>query len=118
MKERRIIALIAILMCLLTVFSSCAEKPSDSSVTTTATEQEVTSTQAEEKPVSKYSINDKLIALTFDDGPSATSTNRILDTLEKYNSVATFFVVGYNIENNISTIKRYGLRNRQPFSRT
>ncbi len=109
MKERRIIALIALLMSLLIVFSSCAEKPSDVSVTTTATtEQEaVSSTQAaEEKPVSKYSINDKLIALTYDDGPSPTSTNRILDTLEKYNSVATFFVVGYNIENNISTIKR------------
>lgn len=35
----------------------------------------------------------KLIALTFDDGPSQTS-QLILDVLEDYNIVATFFLVG------------------------
>lgn len=39
----------------------------------------------------------KLIALTFDDGPSMY-TGKILDILEEYNSSATFFMVGYNIE--------------------
>lgn len=38
----------------------------------------------------------KLIALTFDDGPGAYEPI-ILDTLEKYNAKATFFVVGQNI---------------------
>ncbi|MCR4688843.1 MAG: polysaccharide deacetylase family protein [Saccharofermentans sp.] len=34
-----------------------------------------------------------MIALTFDDGPTRY-TGEILDTLQKYNSVATFFVIG------------------------
>lgn len=50
--------------------------------------------------------DDKLIALTFDDGPNPTHTNHILDILEKHNSKATFFIVGYNIEKNVDTIKR------------
>ncbi len=104
MKKRGFIALVALLMCLLTVFCSCTGKPSENK--TTSSEQETSATQAEEKPTSKYTTEDKLIALTFDDGPSPTSTNRILDVLEKNNSVATFFVVGYNIEKNLSTIKR------------
>lgn len=36
-----------------------------------------------------------MVALTFDDGPRPQSTGRILNTLEAYNSCATFFVVGY-----------------------
>ncbi len=36
-----------------------------------------------------------MVALTFDDGPSV-NTDRILDILEKYNGVATFFVTGDN----------------------
>ena len=46
-----------------------------------------------------------MCALTFDDGPSAT-TVRILDTLEAYGVRATFFVVGYKIEANAETISR------------
>lgn len=37
---------------------------------------------------------DKLVCFTFDDGPYAPVTNKILDVLEKYNGRATFFVVG------------------------
>lgn len=36
----------------------------------------------------------KLVALTFDDGPSATGTERILRVLEKQDVRATFFMVG------------------------
>ncbi len=35
-----------------------------------------------------------MVALTFDDGPTTSVTNRILDVLEQYNAKATFFVVG------------------------
>ncbi len=38
------------------------------------------------------------IALTFDDGPSATHTLRILDILDRYHIPATFFAVGVNIQ--------------------
>ena len=39
----------------------------------------------------------KLIALTFDDGPSS-STPMVLDKLEKYNIVASFFVLGAELD--------------------
>lgn len=41
----------------------------------------------------------KLIALTFDDGPNTTTTNEVLDILEEYNAVASFFLIGNNINN-------------------
>lgn len=40
---------------------------------------------------------DKLIALTFDDGPSLDVMPEILDTLAEYDAKATFFIVGRNI---------------------
>jgi peptidoglycan/xylan/chitin deacetylase (PgdA/CDA1 family) len=40
--------------------------------------------------------NKKMVALTFDDGPSQY-TDGILDTLEKYNARATFFEVGNRV---------------------
>lgn len=39
----------------------------------------------------------KMVALTFDDGPHETYSNIILDVLEEYHSVATFFEVGRNV---------------------
>lgn len=40
----------------------------------------------------------KYIALTFDDGPNATTTNEVIDKLEKYGIVASFFLIGNNID--------------------
>lgn len=37
------------------------------------------------------------IAITFDDGPNATTTMEILDVLEKYQVRASFFLIGTNI---------------------
>jgi len=45
----------------------------------------------------------KLIALTFDDGPSSTTT-QILDVLDKYNVKATFFLIGNQINSNTKSI--------------
>lgn len=42
----------------------------------------------------------KLIALTFDDGPSKFTTGRLLEVLEEKNAVATFFVLGMMVEKN------------------
>ena len=39
-----------------------------------------------------------MVALTFDDGPSAKYTDKILDILEDYDSVATFFEVAANLK--------------------
>jgi len=38
------------------------------------------------------------IAITFDDGPHATSTPQILDLLQRFNIPATFFLVGKHLE--------------------
>lgn len=46
-----------------------------------------------------------MIALTFDDGPNNKNTKLILDALNKYNGRATFFVVGYEIEDNEEAVK-------------
>jgi peptidoglycan/xylan/chitin deacetylase (PgdA/CDA1 family) len=40
----------------------------------------------------------KLVALTFDDGPNGTTTPLVLDKLEKYGVVASFFLIGQNID--------------------
>ena len=48
----------------------------------------------------------KVCYLTFDDGPSETVTPKILDTLEKYDVNATFFLVTSQIKGNEELIKR------------
>ncbi len=50
--------------------------------------------------------DDKIIALTFDDGPFPKTTDMILDLLKKYNAKATFFVLGNKVERYPETIKR------------
>ena len=40
---------------------------------------------------------EKLIALSFDDGPNTTTTVKMLDVLEKHDVVGSFFVIGNNI---------------------
>lgn len=45
----------------------------------------------------KENQNKKYVALTFDDGPDNEKTALVLDKLEKYGVVATFFMVGQNI---------------------
>ncbi|MEZ5008393.1 MAG: polysaccharide deacetylase family protein [Chitinophagales bacterium] len=44
--------------------------------------------------------NEKVIYLTFDDGPHPETTPFILDLLAEYNFTATFFCLGKNVEKN------------------
>lgn len=46
------------------------------------------------------------IALTFDDGPHAVYTPKLLDGLKKRGIHATFFLIGKNIEGNEDIVKR------------
>jgi peptidoglycan/xylan/chitin deacetylase (PgdA/CDA1 family)/glycosyltransferase involved in cell wall biosynthesis len=50
--------------------------------------------------------HDKVVALTFDDGPNEPYTSEILDILDSYNIKGTFFVVGKNVELYPETAKR------------
>lgn len=48
-----------------------------------------------------------MVALTFDDGPNAEATNRILDSLQAVGGKATFFVVGTRLTGkNLEALKR------------
>lgn len=48
----------------------------------------------------------KRVFLTFDDGPSQSTTPHILDTLKENNIKATFFVLGSRVSDNSELIKR------------
>lgn len=48
----------------------------------------------------------KLVALTFDDGPSAATTGRLLDILAEKGVRATFFVLGSRAEQNPDLLRR------------
>jgi len=63
-------------------------------------------TQFRSQIVYKASIsNSKVIALTFDDGPTA-ETLKILAVLQKHNAVATFFCLGANLRENPEIAKQ------------
>lgn len=55
---------------------------------------------------SKINPKGKMVALTYDDGPSNSVTNDILDILEKYDSKATFFVIGSRINSSYQPMQR------------
>ena len=49
--------------------------------------------------------NKKMVAITFDDGPHATNTLKILDILDRYDAKATFFMLGSNVINYQDVVK-------------
>nr|WP_207927388.1 polysaccharide deacetylase family protein [Streptococcus catagoni] len=50
--------------------------------------------------------NEKLVALTFDDGPNPDTTPQVLSLLDKYQAKATFFMMGSKISGNESLVKK------------
>lgn len=51
-------------------------------------------------------VNEKVTALTFDDGPSLEWTPKILDELKKANVKATFFMLGKHVQQYPDIVKR------------
>lgn len=58
------------------------------------------------KTLCKKDTEHKIIALTFDDGPHAIYTPRILEMLKRYDAVATFFCTGKQAEENPELIRQ------------
>lgn len=54
----------------------------------------------------EINTDEKIVALTFDDGPHRKYTSQILDLLAKYHAKATFFIVGQNAQKNPEVISR------------
>lgn len=50
-------------------------------------------------------LSDKVVYLTFDDGPSSKSTAKIIEILKLYDVKATFFVQGRNVVKNSEALK-------------
>lgn len=55
--------------------------------------------------IGESGIGEKAIALTFDDGPS-DYTEELLDGLDEYGAVVSFFVIGSKAEKNPEIVKR------------
>lgn len=61
---------------------------------------------------------DKLIAITFDDGPRRNTTERLLDGLQERGASATFFLIGKQIEGNEDLVRRMQAEGHQVGSHT
>lgn len=66
----------------------------------------VTRAVAPGRRVSRVEVPGNYVALTFDDGPSATLTPKVLDILKRHNAHGTFFMLGENVNRNSSIVAR------------
>lgn len=74
-----------------------------------ATDDQIRPAKNESEVIAQKSPNrssSKIVALTFDDGPAPENTEIVLNVLEKYQAVATFFVLGERIAGNEVILKR------------
>ncbi len=78
-----------------------ATTPATEAIVTTADTTTTAPTEQEEAPVEV-----KYAALTFDDGPNTTTTAEVLDVLEKYDVIASFFLIGQNINDESAKVVR------------
>lgn len=66
----------------------------------------VFSQQAATDSFSMEHTQEKVVALTFDDGPNKPYTQQILDILDEKKIKATFFVLGENVKPNLDLLQR------------
>lgn len=62
---------------------------------------------------SEVKTPNKVVALTFDDGPYPPYTDQVLDILKEYHVPATFFVIGNNANNHPELINRIYMEGHQ-----
>ena len=58
------------------------------------------------KNMVRLNTEERVVALTYDDGPNPPYTDRLLDVLAKHNVKATFFMIGNRIEKHPETVNR------------
>ena len=58
------------------------------------------------KNIVHLNTNQRVVALTYDDGPSPLYTDPLLDVLAKHDVKATFFMVGNRVEQHPETVRR------------
>lgn len=84
------------------------DKVYEYSVRASVTEGASTITSAFSKAASNTDVipDRKMVAITYDDGPSDSITNWVLDILEENGAKATFFVLGANVNGNSEAMVR------------
>ncbi len=86
------------------------KKPATTAKKVTTTTQKITTgfllDAQREAYLNEIKGKKKLIAFTFDDGPAKNQTNKLLDSLNKYNARVTFFVTGDRVQTYASTLRR------------
>ncbi|HEY5368371.1 MAG TPA: polysaccharide deacetylase family protein [Hanamia sp.] len=62
--------------------------------------------------------DEKILYLTFDDGPHPEATPFVLDQLKKYNAKATFFCIGKNVKENFEIYRQMISEGHRPGNHT
>ena len=62
--------------------------------------------------------DEKVLYLTFDDGPHPEATSFVLETLQQYNARATFFCVGKNVKEYFTVYKQVLAEGHKPGNHT
>ena len=84
-----------------------AGEGAESTPTTRGTTQENRTTSEEPRiTFNSVHVDGPYIAMTFDDGPSATLTPKLLDLLAAHHIKATFFVIGENVAEHPDIVAR------------
>jgi len=74
--------------------ATASPEKQETQATAMQTPQELPAASAERTSYNSVTVDGPFIAMTFDDGPSAVLTPRLLDILKQRNIKATFFVLG------------------------
>lgn len=88
------------------VHSSQAAQPETSPAMAMQTPQELPAQGEHNSYITSVRVDQPVIAMTFDDGPSSVLTPRLLDILKQRNIKATFFVLGQLVQEHPDIIQR------------
>ena len=82
------------------------EVPTDApTITPSASTQSPATNTPKPSPTHSTEDGEKVVYLTFDDGPSPKYTEQLLDILDEYDVKATFFTVGYFVDRHPEIVK-------------
>lgn len=104
--KKRVMISILIIFIMFIISYLCLNLKTQETFAVKLSHNSVISTEFKNKISTLTKGEEKIVYLTFDDGPNSAVTPKILDILEKYNAKATFFVIGKNVENNPEIVKR------------
>lgn len=99
---------VTVLLFVLGVFTASAQNTTPIQASPTPAPSPLKPAASPLKPAtySQAHVDQPYVAMTFDDGPSAANTPRLLDMLKQRNIKATFFLIGQNVAANPDIVRR------------